>query len=324
MRDRHQLITLASAAALALALTHNVLAAEGDTTPAEAAPAATAPAETPTAVTEAEVTPAPAQPAETTPEAAAAPAEPAPTTEAAAAPTEAAAPPTPAEVARQRSEQRRADAMEQRGLRYEELRQRAAMSGVELPETPPWEQTVPPEMPSFPAMPSGVSDKGMMSAEERAAQIDKMRSMTPEERMAQREAHWAKMRERAAERGIELPETPPWKAAMERRKAMQEQWDAYRKTIEEMSDEQREAAQAVFGRYSPADRPASFGGQPYPGAEAGPKGFVHPAMPTGGYGPCGPRPCQGYSGRGMMPHPQMMYRQGAPSGAQAPVNNQIG
>lgn len=71
--------------------------------------------------------------------------------------------------------------------------------------------------------------------------------MTPEERNAKRAERWAKMRERAAERGVELPETPPWEAAEQRRKEMLERYNAYRATIEAMTDEQKEAIAALFG-----------------------------------------------------------------------------
>ena len=356
MRDRPSFLLLTSAAALALALNQNILAADGETTSAEAAPAAaepTAPPAAPAVSTNTEVTPpAAADTVEpTVAPASAAPTEP-PAATAAVAATEAAVPPTPAEAARQRSEQRQADAMAKRGLRYEELRQRAAEAGVELPEIPPWQQVEAPEMPSFPAIPSGGPGRVLMNAEERAAHIEKMRNMTVEDRMAEREAHWAEMRERAAERGIELPETPPWKAAMERRMAMQEKLDAYRKTIEEMTDEQREAAEAMFGQYAPTRGPVPLGDESYPGVGPGgggpggygpggygprgygprgygPRGygpggygpgdFGRPAMPAGGSGPCGSMPCQGYPDRDMGPRPPRMYPRGVPGGAQAPL-----
>jgi hypothetical protein len=205
-------------------------------------------------------------------------------------------------------EQKREEMMEQRKRRYEELRSRASEVGLQLPETPPWEQAelAPPDMPTPPDMPAppemaqppqvaipaqapeapGRSRLGrggmtpeqrdamreeryqamrkraaeqgvelpetppwkLMSEEERAARREMMRSLTPEQREAMREQHWKELRERAAEKGMEMPETPPWKAAAERRKERQAKWEAYRKVIEEMSDEQREAAAAVFGR----------------------------------------------------------------------------
>lgn len=297
MRDRHHFLILTSAAALTLALNQSVLAADGETTSAEAAPAVaepTAPAAEQAVSTNAqEAPPAAAETLEPVAAAAsAAPAE-APAATAPVAATETAVPPTPAEAARQRSDQRQADVMAKRGLRYEELRQRAAEAGVELPETPPWEQVTAPEMPAFPTMPSDGRGKAMMSEEERAAHIEKMRNMTAEDRMAAREAHWAAMRERAAERGIELPETPPWKAAMERRMAMQEKWDAYRKTVEEMTDEQREAAEAMFGQSPPIGGPAAFAGESYPGGgpgAEGPGGYGPGGFGPGDYGPAGSGP----------------------------------
>ena len=117
------------------------------------------------------------------------------------------------------------DAM--REQHYQAMRERAAQQGVELPETPPWK---------------------LMSEEERTARREMMRSLTPEQRDAMREQHWQEMRERAAEKGMELPETPPWKQAQERRRERRAQWESYRKIIKDMSEEQREAAAAVFGR----------------------------------------------------------------------------
>lgn len=114
-----------------------------------------------------------------------------------------------------------------REQRYQARRERAAQRGVELPETPPWK---------------------LMSQEERQAHQEIMRNMTPEERQAMREAHWNEMRERAQEQGIEMPELPPWKQAEQRRQEMQARWEKYRTLVDQMSEEQREAAEAVFGQ----------------------------------------------------------------------------
>jgi len=136
-------------------------------------------------------------------------------------------------------DQRRAEMDAERNRRYAELRTRAAEMGVDLPETPPWEQSAMarPEMPRMPGM----------TPDERRAQMERMRNMTPEERAAARAENYKQLRERAAAQGIQLPETPPWEQAQQRRKAMQEKWEAYRKEVEAMTDAQREAARAIFG-----------------------------------------------------------------------------
>jgi hypothetical protein len=157
-----------------------------------------------------------------------------------------------------------------REARYEAMRQRAAERGVELPETPPWK---------------------LMSKEERQAHREMMRSMTPEQRTAMREAHWAQMRERAAEEGIELPEMPPWKMMQQQREETRAKWESYREIVEQMTDEEREAAAAVFGRS--------------PGARRQPMPPQMPARPGygGDLGPMPPMPRQA-------PYPGMMPGQG--------------
>jgi hypothetical protein len=144
-----------------------------------------------------------------------------------------------------------------REARYEAMRKRAAESGVELPETPPWK---------------------LMTPEEREARREMMRSMTPEQRAAMREAHWAEMRERAAEEGIELPDAPPWKMMQQQRDEMRAKWESYRALVEQMTEEEREAAAAVFGRGPAARRqpmPPQMPVQPGYGGDLGPM----PAMP---------------------------------------------
>jgi hypothetical protein len=340
--------------------------------PAAAESGATAPSDTPSAASSPPPAPEPAPPAEDAgsaaatsatapaaaapaPEAAAAPpaleaAAPAPTPEAAgAAPgaTEAAsAAPPPPEItaARERMEQRRAEMMEERSRRYQELRERAAEVGLDLPETPPWEQSgiQPPEMPSPPAMPVPLSretlGKGragmtpeerdamreqryqamrerakqrgvelpetppwkLMSDEERQAHWEKMRNMSPEERRAMREEHWKEMTQRAKEQGVELPETPPWKQAEQRREEMRAKWEAFRKIVDEMTPEQQEAAKAIFGRGQRQALPPA-GAQmpprmpmqsPYGQDYGAPAGFGQgPGMR--GYGPQGAGPSAG-------------------------------
>jgi hypothetical protein len=257
MIDRHILLSIASAAALTLAL-------------------GTASAETPAAPA-GEAAPAPAE---------AAPAAPA----AAPAAGEATAPAGP-EAARAAMEKRYAAAMEERAKRYEELRKRAGEIGMTLPETPPWEQSGMPAMPMPPAMPEG------MGPDATATQTP----MTPEEREEMREKFWEETRARAAEKGVELPETPPWVAAQERRKEMMERYEAYRATIEAMTDEQKEAISALFGNQS--RMPMGRQGMP-------------------GYGPrCGqPGSCGGWPGYGGMRGPGMMpgYPMMQPAAPDAP------
>jgi hypothetical protein len=217
-----------------------------------------------------------------------------------------------------RMEERQAEMMAKRKLRYEELRKRAEAAGLSLPETPPWEEAgmTPPEMPPMPEMPSmpempampswpgqtgmtgmegmgpaqtgpsqygdwqalreqawqarrdraaqrGVDmpDKGpwnLLSPEERQAHREEMRNAaTPEERAALRDKHWTQLRERATAQGMTLPETPPWKEAEQRREAMKARWESYRQIIDQMSAEEREAAEAIFGQMpQPPEMPA--------------------------------------------------------------------
>jgi len=148
------------------------------------------------------------------------------------------------------------DAM--REARYRAMRERAAKRGIELPETPPWK---------------------LMSPEERKARWEQMRNLSPEERRAMRDQHWAELRKRAAEKGTELPETPPWRQAEQRREEMQSKWEEYRKIVEQMSDEQREAAEAVFGT-PPSPPPTPPRGAPMQGPYGGYYGpRVPPQMP---------------------------------------------
>ncbi len=252
-----RVLSIASAAALTLALSQGVVRA--DQPPAAPAQAAPAPVgQTPAA------TPAPA------------------------------AAPTAMDTARAKSEARRAEMDAERVKRYEELRARAAEIGVDLPATPPWAgATAGSDLPRMPEMPphgAAMTPEEMNAMRaQREAMREKMQKMTPEERKAAREAHWQEMRTRAAERGIEMPESPPWAEAEQRYKAAQEQFDKYRKTIDELTPEQLEAARAVFGR----------GGSGMPGMN-GPMPPVGPRgqMPQGGYG-YGPQ--GGYPGYGGYP-----------------------
>jgi hypothetical protein len=142
--------------------------------------------------------------------------------------------------------------------------------------------------------------------QQRQEMREQMRSMTPEERRVVREAHWQQMRADAAEHGIEMPETPPWAEAEQRRKEIQEQFEQYRKTIDAMTEEQIEAARAIFGSAPPVPEFPSMPQQ----------------MPQGGYGygPQGGYPgLGGYPGeQGGMGHPPVMPRFGAPGYDQGP------
>ncbi len=200
----------------------------------------------------------------------------------------------------------------ERDQRYQELRARAATLGLTLPEMPPWgsgrsDMPEPPEMPSF----GGMTNEQMDAIrKEREAMREQMRTMTPEERQAAREAHWNSMRERAAQRGVEMPETPPWVEAQKRRQQMQEEFEKYRKTVDEMSEEQRKAAEAVFGQQpqmpqrpcmqggggpgfqpfggypgGPMNGPGQMGGQGGPGAGWGPRMVPYYGMPRPDQGP---------------------------------------
>ena len=225
-----------------------------------------------------------------TPEAS--PAEAVPASEPAAV----AAPASPAEAARAQAEERRAAMMAEREKRYEELRASAAEIGLALPETPPW--LAAPAMPEPPPMPErfGMSPEDLDAMrEQRRAMMEKMRSMSPEERRAMREAHWEQMRADAAERGIEMPETPPWVEAEQRRKAMEEQLEQYRQTIDAMTEEQLEAARVLFGSPPPMPEfPPMPKRMPHKGYGHGPYGGHPGGMPYGadpramGYGPMMP------------------------------------
>jgi hypothetical protein len=322
MTDKPRLIILASVATLALALAQPVRA-EGEQ----------APAATPTPTPEA----APATPA---PEAAAA----------ASAPAGAPANTAHAD-SRQRMEAHMAEMTAERNRRYGELRQRASEVGIELPETPPWEQAMPempkmpdmPQMPAMPKMPDMAGMQGMtgeereamraahyqamrerakaagidlpetppaklMTPEERRAHWDSMRNQTPEERQAGRAETYKQLRERAKAQGIDLPETPPWEQAQQRRKAMQEKWEAYRKQVDAMTEEQREAARAIFSGGPGDQAPPMPMERPMPQMPMRQMPQMPMDMPNQGLRGFGPGPCpmddcdgMGMPRRGMMP-----------------------
>lgn len=199
-------------------------ASEADASEAQSQPASTEPS--PPAGS-APVVDAPATEAPPVETAAKEPPAPPPTAEPPSAKPQPPSPPARKDAARERMEQRRVEMSERRNRRYEELRARAAEFGLELPEAPPWK---------------------LMSDEERKAHREKMGTMSPEQRSAMREQHWEAMRDRARERGVEMPETPPWKQAEERREEMKARWESYKETLNAMTPEQKEAIQALFGQ----------------------------------------------------------------------------
>lgn len=206
-----------------------------------------------------------------------------------------------ADAARAQAESRRAEMDAERNKRYAELRARAAEVGMELPETPPWESGMP-QMPAPPAVPDyqGPSAEEWESMrKEREAMREKLKNMTPEEREAMREEQWKKMRERAVARGIEMPESPPWKEAEARYKAAKEQFEKYKKIVDSMTEEQQEAARALFG------------GRPGCGRRMPPMGGAYGYGPQGGYPGYGP-----YQGGPGLMQPPMPYYEG---GEEPPV-----
>ena len=162
-----------------------------------------------------------------------------------------------------------------REQRYEELKKRAEEAGVMLPETPPWQ------------------DRGAMMApppemQKRMEHMKKMQAMTPEEREAYRMQRYQEMRDRAAEIGIDMPESPPWK---ERQAKMDEEWAKQQEIIKGMTDEERAACHAMHRRHmrEMGPGPRMRGQGMYPPAPA--YDAPTPAPGYGGYGPYpyGPR-----------------------------------
>lgn len=227
-------------------------------------------------------------------------------------------PPPGIAAARERVEARRAEVAAERIRRYEDLRTRAAEVGLDLPETPPWVHSGvrPPEFPSPPAPPPGeipgaapgsmgpenseamrerAIHQGvtlpktppwkLMADEERKLHWETMRNMSPEERGKLRDEHWQEMRKRAQEQGVEMPETPPWRQAEQKREEMLERWEQYRRTVEEMTPEQKEAVQAIFGTGSRTHAPPPAGRQMPMQRQFGSWAPQHPMMQ--GYGPQG-------------------------------------
>lgn len=172
--------------------------------------------------------------------------------------------PSPAPAAAPAATPAAASMDETRRQRYQELRASAAEFGVDLPATPPWESA----QPAVPAAPEA------------------MRRPTLEERRAMREAYWQQMREDAAQRGFAMPENPPWVEARKQREEMARRYEEYRKTVDAMSEEQREAARAIFGRaprgFYPRDPYYRYGYGYGDGDDAdGAWGHHCPTMPRG-------------------------------------------
>jgi hypothetical protein len=118
----------------------------------------------------------------------------------------------------------------ERDARYEELKKRAEEVGVMLPDEPPWKS----------------AGKGAMPRGAYRLRHQEMMSMTPEERMAAREAYYQEMQARASERGAEKPEPVPWAA---RRSAMQQEWAKQQAVIDGMTEEERAACHAMHRRH---------------------------------------------------------------------------
>ncbi|MEJ2611679.1 MAG: hypothetical protein P8179_16770 [Candidatus Thiodiazotropha sp.] len=160
---------------------------------------------------------------------------------------------------------------------YQSLKRRAEEVGVMLPERPPWL--------------SSRREAFMPSMEERQAHHQKMMSMSQEERDAYRQERYQEMRAQAQERGIEMPETPPWVA---RRQAMEEEWAKQQEVIKGMTDEERAACHAMHQRH--------MGMGPGPGYGRGcgaPRNCMNPGGGQGGMAPQMYPPGAGQ--RGMMP-----------------------
>jgi hypothetical protein len=213
--------------------------------------------------------------------------------------------------------------------RYRNLRERARGAGVDMPGQPPW---------AGPGMGLG---RQLMTDEERTAHRKAMRSMSPEERKAYRTQMHERMRERAWEEGIVLPERPPWEDASANEQApvkpptWADRMAAYRDRVSKMSPADREACQALgrlemrerMGRmirelsarmqYRQESTPRQFSqggyGQGYPYPPEGDYGQGYPYPPEGDYGQGYPYPPEGDYGQGYPMGPGPGYGSGYPS-----------
>ncbi|AUB79908.1 hypothetical protein [Candidatus Thiodictyon syntrophicum] len=184
---------------------------------------------------------------------------------------------------------------------------------AQAPATAP--VATPPAAPAATAPAAAEDPRARMDAmrAERRASCDKMMAMTPEERAAMRETHWKEMRARAAVRGVELPETPPWVAAEQRRKEAHEQFEKYRKTVEALTPEQLEAVRAMFGAGDPPMQDPDWSMPPMPPMPPQrPMRGGYGYGPQGGYPGYGPGPYQGGPGPMPMPYDEGAMEQAAP------------
>ena len=226
----------------------------------------------------------------------------------------------------------RATAEERRAFfagRDRDLRESA---GRDMPGRPPW------------------AGRGMgmgrqfMTDEERAAHREAMRTMSPEERQAYRAQMHERMRERAWEEGVVLPEAPPWEGASAQmqpappsRPSWADRMAGYRDRVGRMSPEDREACQALTrmemrehmrhmmremsarmsqyrSEYTPRQFPQAGYGQDYPYAPEGDYGQGYPMAPGAGYGYGSGRPSPwGGRGAGPMAPPAEDFGSGYPS-----------
>ena len=168
-----------------------------------------------------------------------------------------------------------------REQRYQQMRERAKAHGTEMPETPPWK---------------------LATDEERREHREKMSEMTPAERRTYRQEIWNKMRERAKEQGFDVSDTGPWQQPPPGPWLSEDARERYQAILDQMTPEQREAAQAIYGSPMPprmtppewaSQRPTDYGPQGY--------GYGYGAPPPKGTGcPSAPgrgRECPGVTGR---------------------------
>lgn len=149
----------------------------------------------------------------------------------------------------------------ERNARYQELRGRAQELGVDLPANPPWGDAPAPR----------ADDKAYQEA--RAKRMEEQRTRMNEK--------YQQMKERAKERGMELPDTKPWENReqwqAEMQQKMKERREMMRKHMESMTDEQREMCHLMHSGSGPA--PGYWGDAPEYAPGPGPWGY------PGYYGP---------------------------------------
>jgi hypothetical protein len=115
----------------------------------------------------------------------------------------------------------------ERDARYRDLVERAKEMGVVLPEDPPWK---------------AARNEMMSDMAERRSRHQTMMSMSPQERMAAREAERQAMQERAKARA----QAPSREAAWASR---DDEWARHQAVIDAMSDEERAACHAMHRRH---------------------------------------------------------------------------